>query len=83
MNSTGFLGNLYGVFFNVPPGNKAVGMPNPLMEEESHCVYNCDNAYQNLLNADFLKVCEVCVVNSITSKSFTQWSFIVGTFSHY
>jgi len=43
MNSTGFLGNLYGVFFNVPPGNKAVGMPNPLMEEESHCVYNCDN----------------------------------------
>ncbi len=50
------------MFFNVPPGNKDDAMmPNPLMEEENHCVHNCDDELR------FSKVCEIFKVRSTES----------------
>lgn len=42
LNSIGFL-VLCVTFFNGLLGNKAVVVPNPLMKEESHHVYSCDD----------------------------------------
>ncbi len=39
LNYTGFPGDVCVAFFNVPPGNKDVVMPNPLTKEESRRVY--------------------------------------------
>ncbi len=43
LNYTGFSVDVCVALFNVPLGNKDVVMPNPLMEEESLCVYYCDD----------------------------------------
>ncbi len=42
LNYTGFSGDVYVAFFNVPPRNKDAMAPNSLAKEESHCVYKCD-----------------------------------------
>ncbi len=42
-NSSGVSGDVCVTFFDVPHGNKDAVIPNPLMEEESFCVCNCDN----------------------------------------
>ncbi len=43
LNYTGFLGDVYVAFCNFLPGNKDAVMLNPLIEEESRHVYNCDD----------------------------------------
>ncbi len=69
LNYTGFPGDVYVTFFNVPPGNKDAVMPNPLMKEESQVEFTTvmTNAYQDQLNAGFSKVCEIFKVLGIES----------------
>ncbi len=43
LNYTGFPEDVCVAFFNVTPENNDAVMPNPLMEEESSHVYNCDD----------------------------------------
>ncbi|ROL50151.1 CUGBP Elav-like family member 2 [Anabarilius grahami] len=54
--SKGCQGDVCVVFFSGPPGNKDAVMPNPLLEEERCCVYNCDNERLSGSNARFSKV---------------------------
>lgn len=55
MNSTGFPGDLYGAFFNGPPGNKGIVMPNPFMEKESVMFTTVTMRAQDQLSAGFSK----------------------------
>ncbi len=43
LNSTGFPGDVFVTFSNVPPGNKDAVVPNSLTKEESSRVHNCDD----------------------------------------
>ncbi len=66
LDYTGFPGDVCVVFFNVLPGNKVTVVPNPLTEEESGCVYNCDNRCLSGSNKRWdLKVCEIIKVHGI------------------
>ncbi len=70
LNYTGFPGDMWVAFFNVPPGNKDAVMPNSFIEEESRHVYNCDNERLQVSTKlilvvkvviGFLKVCEISI----------------------
>ncbi len=63
LNYTGFPGDVYVAFFNVPPGNKEAITPKPLTKEEGHRVYNCDD--ECLSGSGFSKLCEICKVCGI------------------
>ncbi len=58
-------------FFNVPPGNKNAVMPNSLIEEKSHCVYNCDDErLSGSTKCWIFKICEKCKVCGIESLKY-------------
>ncbi len=55
------------------PGNKNAMAPNPLTKEEAVVLTNVTtSAYQDQLNAGFLKVCEIFKVRSIESLKYVR-----------
>ncbi len=70
LNYTGFPGDMCVAFFNVPHGNKDAMMPNSLMKEESHRVYNCEN--ERLLGVDRLSAWPIIGADI---KHFTDYRY--------
>ncbi len=73
LNYTWFPGDLCVAFFNVPPGKKMPWCQTPSRKKKAVVFTNVTtSAYQDQLNAGFLKVCELFKVRGIESLKYVR-----------